>query len=127
MGERIRALSAPTDHGCVFLQDVESKETHGSWNPASSRVSSGDDSLLFSVRPTVDGQVKFEIWRGEPENPLPRVLFRGSIALARGRIVMHDPNEDFRIEIPGLGNGGPVSILVDDLDSPQKVQVVMLF
>jgi hypothetical protein len=127
MGERIRALSAPVDHGCVFLRDAESKETHGYWNPESSRVSASGDSLLFSVQPSVDGEVEFEIWRGEPKEPLARVLYDGSITLAHGRIVMHDPNDDFRIEIPGLSHGGPVSVLVDDEDFPKKVQVVLLF
>jgi hypothetical protein len=127
MGERIRALSAPVDHGSVFLRDSESRETHGNWNPESSPVSFSDDSVLFSVQPSVDGEVEFEIWRGEPKGPLAKVLYNGSILLAHGRIVMHDANDDFRIEIPGLGHGGPVSILVDDEDFPKKVQVVLLF
>lgn len=83
--------------------------------------------MLFSVRPSVDGEVEFEIWRGEPKDPLAGVLYDGSIFLAHGRIVMHDPNEDFRIEIPGLGHGGRVSILVDDEYFPKNVQIVLLF
>lgn len=127
MARRIRILSAPVDHGCVFLRDAESKETHGSWEPRSSRVNATDDSILFSVQPSVDGEVEFEIWRGKPESPLPQVLYEGSLALAHGRISMHDPNQDFKIEIAGLGAGGPVSILVDDLDFPARVQIALLF
>jgi hypothetical protein len=127
MGERIRALTAPVEHGCVFLRDTESKETHEDWDPPSSRVSAGDDSVLFMVQPSVDGEVEFEIWRGAPQKPLADVLYEGSIALAHGRIVMHDPNDDFKIEIPGLGNGGPLSILVDDAVYPKKVQIALQF
>jgi hypothetical protein len=127
MGKRIRALTAPLEHGCVFLRDAESKEAHESWDPKSSRVSWSDDSVLFAVQPSVDGEVEFEIWRGEPESPLADVLYEGSIALAHGRIVMHDPNDDFRIEIPGLSYGGPLSILVDDVVFPKKVQIALRF
>jgi hypothetical protein len=109
------------------LRDAESTETHESWDPKSSRASWSDDSVLFSVQPSVDGEVEFEIWRGEPESPLARVLYEGSIALAHGRIVMHDPNDDFRIDIPGLGHGGLLSILVDDVDFPTRVQIALLF
>lgn len=127
MGERIRALTAPVEHGCVFLRDAESKETHESWDPKSSRVSWSDDSVLFAVQPSVDGEVDFEIWRGEPQSPLADVLYEGSITLAHGRIVLHDPNDDFRIEVPGLGYGGPLSILVDDVVFPKKVQIALRF
>jgi hypothetical protein len=127
MPERIRILSAPVDHGCVFLRDAESKEAHASWDPRSSRVDVSDDSILFSVQPSVDGAVEFEIWRGKPESPLPRVLYEGTLALAHGRVSMHDPSQEFKIEVPGLGSGGPVSILVDDLDFPAKVQIALRF
>jgi hypothetical protein len=127
MGKLIRALLAPVHHGAVFLEDTESKETHERWDPESSQVNWGDDSLLFSVRPSVDGDVEFQIWRGEPEIPLTGALYQGSITLAHGRIVMRDANDDFRIEIPGLGHGGSVSILVDNVDFPGKVQIALLF
>jgi len=127
MGERIRTLTAPVEHGCVFLRDAESKETHESWDPESSRVNGSNDSVLFAVQPSVDGEVEFEIWTGQPERPLADVLYEGSIALAHGRIVMHDPNDDFRIEIPGLGYGGPISILVDDVIFPKRVQIALRF
>jgi len=78
VGERIRALTAPVDHGCVFLRDVESKEAHEDWNPRVSLVSASDDSVLFAVLPSVDGDVEFEIWRGEPYIPLPLVMYEGS-------------------------------------------------
>lgn len=120
-------LLAPVEHGCVFLRDAESKEAHEDWDPRSYRVSWKDDSVLFSVQSPVDGKVEFEIWRGQPESPLAAVLHDGSITLAHGRIVMHDPNDDFRIEIPYLGHGGPVSILVDDVDFPTKVHIALLF
>lgn len=90
------------------MRDAESIETHERWDPGSSRVSWSGDSVLFSVRPSVDGEVEFEIWRGEPKDPLAGVLYEGSILLAHGRIVIHDPNDDFRIEIPGLGHEGQV-------------------
>jgi hypothetical protein len=83
--------------------------------------------VLFAVQPSVDGEVEFEIWRGEPERPLADLLYEGSIALAHGRIVMHDPNDDFRIEIPGLGYGGRISILVDDVVFPKRVQIALRF
>src|SRR5437016_2916310 len=116
MGERIRALTAPVHHGCVFLRDVISKETHDGWDPSASLVSAGDDSVLFAVLPSVEGDVEFEIWRGEPYAPLPLVMYKGSIRLAHGAIVMHDTDDDFKLEIPGLGHGGPLSILVDDAE-----------
>lgn len=127
MAERIRALTAPVQHGCVFLRDVESKEAHEDWNPRVSLVSAGDDSVLFAVLPSVEGDVEFEIWSGEPYTPLPLVMYKGSIRLARGAIVLHDPDDDFRLEVPGLGHGGSLSILVDDTDFPARVQIVLLF
>jgi hypothetical protein len=126
MGERIRALTAPVHHGCVFLRDVESKEAHEDW-PSASRVSVGDDSVLFAVLPSVEGDVEFEIWRGEPYAPLPLVMYEGSIRLVHGAIVLHDPDDDFKLEVAGLGHGGPLSILVDDVEFPTKVQIVLLF
>lgn len=114
-------------HGCVFLRDVESKEAHDDWDPAVSRVSARDDSVLFAVLPSVEGDVEFEIWRGEPYMPLPLVMYKGSIRLVHGAIALHDPDDDFRLEIPGLGHGGPLSILVDDADFPARVQIVLLF
>jgi hypothetical protein len=127
MGERIRALTAPVHHGCVFLRDVESKEAHEDWDPASSRVSAGDGSVLFAVLPSVEGDVEFEIWRGEPYMALPLVMYKGSIHLAHGALVLHDADDDFRLEVPGLGHGGPVSILVDDANFPTKVQIALMF
>jgi hypothetical protein len=127
IGERIRALTAPVHHGCVFLRDVESKETHEDWDPPASLVSAGDDSVLFAVLPPDDGDVEFEVWRGEPYTPLPLVMYKGSIRLAHGAIVLHDPDDEFKLEISGLGHGGPLSILVDDADFPAKVQIILLF
>jgi hypothetical protein len=127
MGERIRALSAPVHHGCVFLRDVESKEAHEDWDPSASRVSAGDDSVLFAVLPSVEGDVEFEIWRGEPYMPLPLEMYKGSIRLAHGAIVLHDPDDDFRLKVLGLGHGGPLSIRVDDGDFPASVQIILLF
>jgi hypothetical protein len=127
MGERIRALTAPVHHGCVFLRDVESKETHEDWDPSASRVSAGDDSVLFAVLPSVDGDVEFEIWRGRPHAALPVVMYKGSIRLAHGAIVLHDADDDFKLEVLGLGHGGPLSILVDDAHFPATVQIVLLF
>jgi hypothetical protein len=124
---RIRILTAPVHHGCVFLRDVESKEAHEDWDPSFSRVSAGDDSVLFVVLPSVDGDVRFEIWKGEPYTPLPLVMHEGSIRLAHGSIVLHDPDDEFKMEIPGLGQGGPFSILVDDADFSTKVQIVLRF
>lgn len=123
----IRILTAPVHHGCVLLRDVESNEAHEDWDSSFSRVSAGDDSVLFAVLPSVDGDVKFEIWQSEPYTPLPLVMHEGSIRLANGWIVLHDPDDDFKIEISGLGQGGPFSILVDDADFPTKVQIVLRF
>jgi hypothetical protein len=109
------------------LQDAESKETHDDWDPRARPVSWKSDSVLFSVQPSVDGDVEFEIWRGGPESPLTEVLCEGSIALAHGRILMRSPDDDFKVEIYGLGRGGPVSIMVDDVAFPSKVQVALLF
>ncbi|MGE5133609.1 MAG: hypothetical protein ACM32E_11960 [Gemmatimonadota bacterium] len=127
MGGQIRALTAPVDHGCVFLRDVESKETHEDWDPSVSRVSAGVDSVLFAVLPSVEGDVEFEIWRGEPTAPLPLVMYKGSIRLVHGVIVLHDADDGFKLEILGLGHGGPLSILVDDVSFPAMVQIVLLF
>ena len=127
MGDKIRALTAPVAHGCVFLRAVESKETHDDWDPPSSRVSAGDDSVLFAVAPSVDDAVEFEIWRGDPDFPVPDLLHEGPISLAHGVIVLHDPDEDFRIQVPGLGYGGPLSILVNDVVFPRKIQIVLRF
>lgn len=127
MAERIRALMAPVQRGCVFLRDVESQETHEDWNPRISHVSAGDDSVLFAVLPSVEGDVEFEIWRGEPRTPLPLVMYKGSIRLLHGLIVLHDSDDDFKLEVRGLGHGGPLSILVDDTDFPARVQIVLLF
>jgi hypothetical protein len=127
MGERIRALTAPVDHGCVFLRDVESRETHEDWDPSASHVNAGDDSFLFAVLPSVEGDVEFEIWRGEPSAPLPLMMYKGSIRLVHGTVVLHDADDDFKLEIPGLGHGGPFSILVDDVYFPTMVQIVLLF
>jgi hypothetical protein len=125
MGERIRALTAPVEHGCAILRDSESKATH-EFDP-SRRISEIDNSVMFVVQPEVDGEVHFDIWRGEPEENLPEVLFDGEIALTYGRMVLSDPNEDFRISVPGLGHGGRVGILVDDLDYAERVQIVLRF
>lgn len=127
MSERIRALMAPVLHGCVFLRDVESKETHDDWDPAVSHVSAGDDSVLFAVLPSVEGEVEFEFWRGEPSDPLPLVMYSGSIRLVHGVVVLHDSDDEFRLEVSGLGRGGPLSILVDDTRFPASVQIVLLF
>jgi hypothetical protein len=127
MAERIRALMAPVRHGCVFLRAVESKDTHEDWDPPVHRVSAGDDSVLFAVLPSVDGDVEFEIWRGQPYTPLPLVMYEGSIRLAHGAIVLHDPDDEFKLEVSGLGRGGSLSILVDDVDFPTSVQIVLLF
>jgi hypothetical protein len=127
MGERIRALTAPVHHGCVFLRDVESKEAHEDWNPPTSHVSGADDSVLFAVLPSVDGDVEFEIWQGEPYKSLPVVMYEGSIRLLHGAIVLHDADDDFKLEIRGLGHGGELSILVDDANWPEKVQIVLRF
>jgi hypothetical protein len=82
---------------------------------------------MFAVQPAVDGEVKFDIWRGDPEETLPESLLESEITLAHGRIVLADPNEDFRVSVPGLRNGGRVSVLVDDLNYPAEVQVVLRF
>lgn len=127
MAELIRQLTAPVDHGCVFLRDAESKETHSAWNPGASPVSWSEDSLLFAVQPAVDGPVEFEIWKGEGDGRLADVLFEGSIRLLHGRLIMHDPNDDFRIELAGLGHGGGVVISADHPYSPARVKIDLLF
>jgi len=97
MGERVRALSAPVDHGCVFLRDAESTGTHESWDPKSSRVSWSDDSVLFSVQPSVDGEVEFEIWRGEPKVRWPECYTK-----ARSLLPMAESSCTIRMTTLGL-------------------------
>jgi hypothetical protein len=127
LGDRIRQVVAPVEHGYVLLRDAESTEAHVGWDPDTALVSYAPDSILFSVRRSADGEVALEIFRGIPDRPLDNRLLAGEIYLAHGRIVLHDPNDDFRVEVPGLGHGGPLSILVDEIDLPAKVQIVLEF
>jgi hypothetical protein len=125
MSERIRVLMAPVQHGVVILRDAESKTTH-EWDP-SRRTSEARDSVMFAVQLSEDGQVCFEIWRGEPQEHLPELLFDGEIVMRHGELVLADANEDFRITVPGLHHGGRVSIFVDELNYTAKVQIVLRF
>jgi hypothetical protein len=126
-GERIWSLTAPVRHGCVFVRAVESKETHDGWDPATSLVSAAADSVFFAVLPEVDGDVEFELWRGEPDRRLPVVMHEGSMDLMHGAVVFHDPDDEFKLEVSGLGRGGPLSVLADDGDFPAHVQIVFQF
>ncbi len=123
----VRSFVAPMEHACLFIRDVDSEASHDDWNPAEAPVDAHPDSILIGVQAGVDGPVSVKVWRGEPEAALSTTIFEGSIRLQSGRLSLHDPNEDIVVQVPYLGGGGPLSILVDDADYPTQVQVVLGF
>jgi hypothetical protein len=48
-------------HGLLIIEDIDSRGSHDSWNPAVEKVHLDDDSLYVAVQPDVVGPVREEL------------------------------------------------------------------
>ncbi|MET9229585.1 hypothetical protein [Lentzea sp. NPDC003310] len=126
MGELIGAFTAAVHHGCLVLEDDQvTGLRHDSWDPAEARYDLEDDSVVFSVQPSVDGPVTVRVWRGEPEPGATAVpYFSGELQCARGRARLFDANEDVSLTFELEPGPNPFHVLTDSVDHPESVDIV---
>jgi hypothetical protein len=124
MTEPIRSFVAPVEHGCLILRDENSKTPHDDWDPALRPYQVKAESTIFSVQPAVEGPVKVAIYREVAPDSGSNRFFDASVNVSRGRVIIHDPNDDvsmtFRVK-SGLNN---YTVFVDDVEFPQTIDIV---
>ncbi|MCF0078609.1 hypothetical protein LZ269_14495 [Streptomyces lomondensis] len=119
------AFLAKIEHGCLILRDAGSDDDVSDWDPTSSSWHREGSSLIFGVQASVDGPVECEVWKSAPPATLPANLFEESLPCPSGWLVLHDPNEHARMQFSGFRNSVLCSVMVDDLQFPSKVQILL--
>jgi hypothetical protein len=116
---------AKIEHGCLILRDAGSDDDISDWDPTSSSWYQQGSSLIFGVQAAVDGPVECEVWKSAPPAVLPASLFEVSLPCPSGWLVLHDPNDHARMQFTGFRNSAICSTMVDDLQFPAKVQILL--
>jgi hypothetical protein len=119
----MRSFSAPIEHGCLILRDENASSEHGDWEPGEAPYQAKRDSIIFSTIPSVEGMVEVKIWDGIPEDGYGEPYLAVDLHSDRGRVTIHDPNEDvlmvFRVK-KGLNS---VVVRADSVQFPRQLQV----
>jgi hypothetical protein len=125
MGELMGAFTAAAGHGCLLLEEDPLMGRHDSWNPDEVKYNVTADAVVFCVMPSVDGMVTVRVWRGEPE-PSDATLpyFAGTLLLARGRIVLRDPEDHVTMTFDLEPGPNPFYVLTDSVEFPESVDIV---
>lgn len=121
----VASFRAKIEHGCLILQDVSSENDVADWDPATSNWYREGSSIIFGVRPGVDGPVECEVWTSSPPAVLPVKLFEDELPCPSGWLVIHDPNEHVRMQFRGIRGSMHSSVMVDDAQFPSRVQVIL--
>ncbi|MFE9745365.1 hypothetical protein ACFYOT_10705 [Saccharothrix saharensis] len=116
---------AKIEHGCLILRDVGSDDDVTDWDPVSSNWYQEGSTLIFEVQAGVDGPVECEVWKSTPLEVLSANLFEASLPCPSGWLVLHDPNGYARMQFTGLRDSVFCSVMVDDLQFPSKVQILL--
>ncbi|MFD4671231.1 hypothetical protein ACFWNN_15960 [Lentzea sp. NPDC058450] len=126
MGELIVAVTAEVHHGCLFLEDAHvSGLRHDSWDPAAAQYDVEDDSVAFSVQPSVDGPVTVRVWRGEPGPEAAAMpYFSGVLRGVSGRVRLFDADEVVALAFDLPDGPHPFHVLTDSVEHPESVDIV---
>ncbi|MDX8146856.1 hypothetical protein SK854_32410 [Lentzea sp. BCCO 10_0061] len=126
MGELMGAFTAAADHGCLLLEDEQPAGLrHDSWNPAEVLYDVEDDSVIFSVIPSVDGMVTVRVWRGEPEPGCATLpYFSGVLVLSRGKFMLRDPEDTVTMTFYLERGPNAFYVLTDSVEYPESVDIV---
>ncbi|MEU3643344.1 hypothetical protein AB0E59_08200 [Lentzea sp. NPDC034063] len=126
MGQLMGAFTAAADHGCLLLEDEQPMGLrHDSWDPAEVLYDVEDDSVIFSVLPSVDGMVTVRVWRGEPEPGAATLpYFSGALVLSRGKAVLRDPEDRVTLTFYLERGPNPFYVLTDSVEFPESVDIV---
>ncbi|MDT0382075.1 hypothetical protein RM572_25265 [Streptomyces sp. DSM 42041] len=105
-----------------MLRGIEAEFYHSDWDPDLTPVDVGNDSIMLAARFMVEGLVTVKIWKGKLETRLPYTIHAGILSHPRKVLVIHDPNEEVRMEFRGEG---AVRVAVDDVDLAERVDIVL--
>ncbi|MFD7308030.1 hypothetical protein [Promicromonospora sp. NPDC059942] len=119
------AFLAKIEHGCLILRDARSDDDVSDWDPTSSNWHQEGSSVIFGVQASVDGPVECEVWRSDPPTALSVNLLETALPCPSGWLALHDPNEHVRMQFVGFPESALCSVMVDDLQFPSKVQIVL--
>lgn len=118
------AFEVRAQHGCLVVRDSESDGDISDWNPAEQTWFSDQNAAIFAVTPGVEGPVHCEVWGDAPDDLLPGRVFEDVFDIV-GVLEVGDPAGTAGLEVPGLEGSRRVSVFVDHLDWPTRVQVIV--
>ena len=123
-GQMLAAVEVGAEQGCFVVRDTESEGDTSAWEPREQPWLVDRGSAIFAVRPATEGMVRCEVWRDAVVDELPHQLFSEGFTIS-GALFIGDPSGLAAIELPHVRGERTVRVLVDDLDWPSKVHVVV--
>jgi hypothetical protein len=118
------AFEVGLQYGCLVVRDTESDGDITQWDPGERSWFVDQGSAIFSVLPAVEGDVRCEVWRGMPTEPLPTRIFREEFEIT-GALQVEDPNGVVNVELATIRGARTITVLANDGDWASKVQVVI--
>jgi hypothetical protein len=112
-------------HGLIVAAAPESREKHDEWDPARDLVHGGRDSLFIAVRQAASGVATVECLQGPFAPPGKVLTYSGRLVLPHASLVISDPNETVRLEIPVPNVENQVEVFGDGTDEPGEVSIVL--
>jgi hypothetical protein len=125
MAQLLGSSSGLVHHGCLVVRRADSSGDVSDWDPTEAAFYNPGDAVIFGVRPEVVGPVDVEVWEGVPDQALEHVLFSERLDEGAERILLSDPNDVVSVEFDGSPERIIVEVRVDDVDWPEKVQVIV--
>lgn len=124
MAEMYAAFEVKAQHGCLVLRDSESERDVSDWDPTTQAWFVNHGSAIFGVIPGVEGHVRCEIWRGQPDRRLPHEMFSEPFTIL-GALRVEDPAGVVRVELATMRGARQIQVTVDDINWPLQVQIAV--
>ena len=118
------AFEVGLQHGCLVVRDTESNGDISLWDPHERSWFVDQGSAIFAVLPAVDGNVRCEVWRGTPPEPLLTRIFEETFEIT-GALQIEDPGGVVNVELATIRRTRTITVLANDDTWASKVQIVI--
>ncbi len=115
----------PVEHGLIYVRDRDSTEAHLSWDPSTSHIDVGEDSIAFAVRPSVDGHVSINVWDGARADEAAEDYFKGDLRTPSRYLLLHDADHSLVFSAVVDADVSRVHIMADQLGNASEIVICL--
>jgi hypothetical protein len=112
-------------HGLLVAAAPESVDTHAGWDPSSTLVHAGSDSLYIGVQQAASGLVGVACIAGPCDSTIGIKLFEGHLFLSSARLCISEPTGVVSLTVSLDEANNAIEVFGDDADEPSEILIVV--